>query len=130
MLFVQPTPTRDSTSELLDALRNREVDVFGHSTPGKTRTPNEGNGTPKRNIFLGKIADRGAEGATQHQQHFTNPFSSASPRDILHVGNVGELEELVRCFSAAQQQQHSSRGGGDVELLFWSQHPGSNQNAK
>ena len=65
MLFVQLTPTRDSTSELLDALRHREVAhaVFGHSTPGKTRTPNEGNGTPKRNIFLGKIADRGAEGA-------------------------------------------------------------------
>ena len=79
MLFVQLTPTRDSTSELLDALRHREVAVFGHSTPGKTRTPNEGNGTPKRNIFLGKIADRGAEGAAQHQQHFTNPFSSASP---------------------------------------------------
>ena len=80
MLFVQLTPTRDSTSELLDALRHREVAVFGHSTPGQTRTPNEGNGTPKRNIFFGRIADRGAaEGAAQHQQHFTNPFSSASP---------------------------------------------------
>ena len=30
MLFVQLTPTRDSTSELLDALRHREVAVFGH----------------------------------------------------------------------------------------------------
>ena len=40
----------------------------------------------------------------QHQQHFTNPSSSASPRDILHVENVGKLEEVVRCFSAAQQQ--------------------------
>ena len=85
MLFVQLTPTRDSTSELLDALRHREVAVFGHSTPGKTRTPNEGNGTPKRNIFLprgeSRIADRtgAAEGAAQHQQHFTNPFSTASP---------------------------------------------------
>ena len=80
MLFVQLTPTRDSTSELLDALRHREVAVFGHSTPGQTRTPNEGNGTPKRNIFSGSIADRGAgEGAAPHQQHFTNPFSSASP---------------------------------------------------
>ena len=66
---------------LLDALRQREFAVFGPSTPGQTRTPNEENGTPKRNIFLGKmeIADRGAEGAAQHQQHFTNPFSSASP---------------------------------------------------
>ena len=61
MLFVQLTPTRDSTSELLDALRPREVAVFGQSTARKTRTPNEGNGTPKRNIFLGKIADRGEE---------------------------------------------------------------------
>ena len=80
MHFAQLTPTRDSTSELLDAPRHREVAVFGHSTPGQTRTPNEGNGTPKRNIFFGRIADRGAaEGAAQHQQHFTNPFSSASP---------------------------------------------------
>ena len=60
MLFVQLTPTLDSTSELLDALRHREVAVFGHSTPGQTRTPNEGNGTPKRNIFFGRIADPGA----------------------------------------------------------------------
>ena len=85
MLFAQLTPTRDSTSELLDAPRHREVAVFGHSTPGQTRTPNERNGTPKRNIFFERIADRGAaeggapEGAAQHQQHFTNPFSSASP---------------------------------------------------
>ena len=85
MLFVQLTSTRDSTSALLDALRHREVAVFGHNTPGQTRTPNEGNGTPKRNFFFGGIADRGAaeggapEGAAQHQQHFTNLFSSASP---------------------------------------------------
>jgi len=52
MLFAQLTPTRDSTSELLDAPRHREVAVFGHSTPGQTRTPHEGNGTPKRNFFL------------------------------------------------------------------------------
>ena len=65
---------------LLDALRQREFAVFGPSTPGHTRTPNEGNGTLKRNIFFGRIADRGAaKGAPQHQQHFTNPFSSASP---------------------------------------------------
>ena len=50
------TPTRDSTSELLDALRQREVAVFCPSTPGQTRTPNEGNGsTPKRNIFFGNL---------------------------------------------------------------------------
>ena len=51
MLFVQLTPARDSTSELLDALRHREVAVFGHSTPGQTRTPNEENGTPERDFF-------------------------------------------------------------------------------
>ena len=85
MLFEQLTPTRHSTSELLDALRQREVAVFGHSTPGKTRTPNEGNGTPMRNIFPGHFSRENggscgaAEGAAQHQQHFTNPFSSASP---------------------------------------------------
>ena len=80
MHFAQLTPTRDSTSELLDAPRHREVAVFGHSTPGQTRTPNEGNGTPEGSIFFGRIANRGAaERAAQHQQHFTNPFSSASP---------------------------------------------------
>ena len=52
MFFVQLTPTRDSTSELLDALRQREVAVFGPSIPGQTRTPNEGNGTPKRIFFF------------------------------------------------------------------------------
>ena len=53
MFFVQLTPTRDSTSKLLDALRQREVAVFGPSTPGQTRTPNEENGTPKRDILAG-----------------------------------------------------------------------------
>ena len=113
MFFVQLTPTRDWTSELLDALRQRDVAVFGHSTPGQTRTPNEGNGTPKRNLFPGislymhlgsasriveqrRIADRGAaEAAAQQQQH-----SSSSTA------------------AAAQQQQHSSSDGGDVKLLF------------
>ena len=92
MLFVQLTPTRDSTSELLDALRHREVAVFGHSTPGQTRTPNEGNGTPKRNIFPGRIADRtgAAEGAAQHQQHSQTP---SAPR---HPETFYMLESLMR----------------------------------
>ena len=38
---------------LLDALRRREVAAFGLSTPGQTRTPNGGNGTPKWDIFFG-----------------------------------------------------------------------------
>ena len=53
--MLQLAPTRDSTSELLDALWQREVAVFGPSTPGQTRTPNEGNGTQKRNIFFGNL---------------------------------------------------------------------------
>ena len=103
MFFVQLTPTRDSASELLDALRQREVAVFGPSTPGQTRTPNEGNGTPKRNIFSGisvyasriSIADRGA---AMNRGSWSSRSSSTA--------------------AAAQQQQHNSRGGGDVELLF------------
>ena len=92
MLFAQLTPTRDSTSELLDALRHREVAVFGHSTPGQTRTPYEGNGTPKRNIFFGKslIVEQQKEGP-QKEQHSTSStsqtpsacllYTSPSPRD-------------------------------------------------
>ena len=38
---------------LLDALLQREIAVFGPSTPGQTRTPNEGNRTPKRDFFSG-----------------------------------------------------------------------------
>ena len=78
MLFVQLTPTRDSTSDLLDALRHREVAVFGHSTPGQTRTPNEGNGTPKRNFFSGesRIVEQ------QKEQHSTSSTSQtpSAPR--------------------------------------------------
>ena len=103
MLFVQLTRTRDSTSELLDALGQREVAVFGHSTPGQTRTPNEGNGTPERNIFFGNlcicIADqhRGSSSAMNRGSWSSRSSSTAA---------------------AARQQQRSSSGGGDVELLF------------
>ena len=94
MLFVQLTPTRDSTSELLDALRHREVAVFGHSTPGKTRTPNEGNGTPKGNIFLGKIADR----VEQKEQHSTSSTSQtpSAPRHPEIFYMLETLESLKR----------------------------------
>ena len=92
MLFVQLTPTRDSTSELLDALRHREVAVFGHSTPRKTRTPNEGNGTPKRNIFLGRIADR-VQQEKEHQSTSSTSQTRSAPRrpDIFNI-----LESLMR----------------------------------
>ena len=43
---------------LLDALRQREVAVFGPSTPGQTRTPDEGNGTPKRDIFFSQMTSQ------------------------------------------------------------------------
>ena len=53
-----------------------------------------------------------AEGAAQHQQHFTNPFSSASPWDILHVACWKAWWGSAMVFSstaaAAQQQQYSS----------------------
>ena len=136
MLFVQLTPTRDSTSELLDALRHREVAVFGHSTPGQTRTPNEGNGTPKRKIFLGRIADRVEQQKEQHNTSSTSQTPSA-PRhpEIFYMLHVGKRDEIVQWFSAAQQQQHSSSSTTVVVAAtssgcFWSQHPGSNQNAK
>ena len=100
MSFVQLTPTRDSTSELLDALRQCEVAVYGPSTPGQTRTPNEGNGTPKRNIFFGNrcicIADqhRGSCSAMNRGSWSSRTSSTAA--------------------AAQQQQQHSSSGGGDA----------------
>ena len=95
MLFVQLTPTRDSTSELLDALRHCEVAVFGHSTPGLTRTPNEGNGTPKRNIFLGRIADRVEQQKEQHNASSTSQTPSA-PRHPEIFDMLETLESLKR----------------------------------
>ena len=77
MHFAQVTPTRDSTSELLDAPRHRQVAVFGRSTPGQTRTPNEGNGTPKRNNFLPRIADRVEQQKEQHNTSSTSQTPSA-----------------------------------------------------
>ena len=96
MFFVQLTPTRDWTSELLDALRQRDVAVFGHSTPGQTRTPNEENGTPKRDILSGLSA------------YYALRISSAdrAPRCIADRGTAEA--------AAQQQQQHSSSGGIDV----------------
>ena len=76
--------------------RRRRVAVFGPSTPGQTRTPNEENGTPKRDIFSGLsayyalrisiadraprcIADRGtAEAAAQQQQHSSSSTAAAA----------------------------------------------------
>ena len=89
MCFVQLTPTRDSTSELLDALRQREVAVFGHSTPGQTRTPNEGNGTPKRNLFFGNLSV------------YASRISIADRGAAMNRGSWSSR-------STAQQQQHSS----------------------
>ena len=109
--------TRDSTSELLDALRQREVAVFGPSTPGQTRTPNEENGTPKRDLFTGVcilritiadrpsrcIADRGtAEAAAQQQQHSSSDGSDvAATDDKDERGYTGELFVVVLALSHA-----------------------------
>ena len=96
MLFVQLTPTRDSTSELLDALRHCEVAVFGHITPGKTRTPNEGNGTPKRNIFLPKGESRIAP-EQQKEQHSTSS-TSQTPSAPGHPETL-QLRVTLRLFT-------------------------------
>ena len=84
MLFVQLKPTRDSTSELLDALRQREVAVFGPSTPGQ----------PERQM--------------KKMEHRSGTFL----RDSLHIMHCGSA--LRTAEAAAQQQQHSSSGGSDV----------------
>ena len=118
MFFVQLTPTRDSTSELLDALRQREVAVFGPSAPGQTRTPNEENGTPKRDIFSGLAA------------YYASRISIAdrAPRCIADRGTAEASE---------QQQQHSSSGGSDVTatdekdcLLYTSPSPRDRQKSR
>ena len=133
MRFEQLTPTRDSMSELLDALQQREVAVFGHSTPGQTRTPNEGNGTPKRNFFFGNlsvyasrisIADRGA---ATNRGSWSSRSSSTAAEAAAHSSSSTA--------AATQQQQHSSSSTAAVvaatsSCCFWSQHPGTNQNAK
>ena len=94
MLFEQLTPTRDSMSELLDALQQREVAVFGHSTPGQTRTPNEGNGTPKRNFFFGNLsvyasristADRGAATNRGSSSSSSSSTAAAAPVSYTHL---------------------------------------------
>ena len=66
---------------LLDALRQREVAVFGPSTPGQTITPNEGNGTPKRDIFcetLGLHMHRGSASRIVEQQKQQHSSSSTA----------------------------------------------------
>ena len=94
MLFVQLTPTRDSTSELLDALQHREVDVFGHNTPGKTRTPKEKehrSGT----FFSGKWKSRTVEQKEQHSTSSTSQTPSA-PRHPEIFYMLETLESLKR----------------------------------
>ena len=96
MFFVQLTPTRDSTSKLLDALRQREVAVFGPSTPGQTRTPNEGNGTPKRNIFFGNLCIQVCI-ADQHRGSWSSRSSSTAAAAQQHSSSSSTA-------AAAQQQ--------------------------
>ena len=91
MLFVQLTPTRDSTSELLNALRHREVAIFGHSTPGQTRTPNEGNGKPKRNIFSGE-----SRIVEQQKEQLNTSSTSQTPSAPRHPEIFYMLESLKR----------------------------------
>ena len=94
MLFVQLTPARDSTSEPLDALRHREVAVFGHSTPGQTRTPNEGNGTPNEAEHFSRAESRIAR-EPQKEQHSTSS-TSQTPSAPRHPETFYMLESLKR----------------------------------
>ena len=97
----------------------RRVAVFGPSTPDQTRTPNEENGTPKREFFSGFsdyalrismtdrpprcIADRGtAEAAAQQQQHSSSDGSDiAATDDKDERGYTGELFVVVLALSCA-----------------------------
>ena len=97
-VFPHRTPTRDTTSELLDALRQREVAVFGPSTPGQTRTPNEGNGTPKRNIFFGNLCICIPD---EHRGSWSSDESRI-------VEQQKQQHSSSSTAAAAQQQQHSS----------------------
>ena len=91
MLFIQLTPTRDSTSELLDAPRHREVAVFGHSTPGQTRTPMKEMEHRSGTFLSGesRIVEQ------QEEQHSTSSTSQtpSAPRDP-DIFNM--LESLMR----------------------------------
>ena len=142
MPFAQLTPTRDSMSEPLDAPRHREVAVFGHSTPGQTRTPNEGNGTPKRDIFLGRIADRVEQQKEQHNTSSTSQTPSA-PRhpEIFYMLHVGKRDEVVQCFAITVQLRPTRdstsepgyrclKVGVRRNTETYLVHPGANQNAK
>ena len=87
-------------------------------------------------IFLGRNADRVEQQKEQHNTSSTSQTPSA-PRhpEIFYMFHVGKLDEVVQWFSAAQQQQHSSSStaaevAATSSCCFWSQHPGSNQNAK
>ena len=117
MFFVQLTLTRDSMSELLDALRQREVAVFGPSTPGQTRTPNEGmehrSGTLFSRLFVYAsrisiadrapryIADRGAAGAAAQQQWWRRRRGSGGGEFPWRVGLLFfvSVAERVLCAS-------------------------------
>ena len=82
---------------VLDALRQREVAVFGPSTPGQTRTPNEGNGTPKRNTFLPRGESRIAPEQQKEQQSTSS--TSQTPSAPRHPETFYMLESLMRSVS-------------------------------
>ena len=90
MLFVQLTPTRDSTSELLDALRHREVAVFGHSTPGKPERQMKDMEHRSGTFFSGK-----SRIVEQKEQHSTSS-TSQTPSAPRHPEIFDMLESLMR----------------------------------
>ena len=92
MLFVQPTPTRHSTSELLDALRHPDVPVIGHNTPGQPERQMKETEHRSGTFFSGesRILEQ------QKAQHSTSSTSQnpSTPRHpeifyMLHVEHLG-----------------------------------------
>ena len=94
--------------------------LFGPSTPGQTRTSNEGNGTPKRDIFFGTLCirmHRGSESRVveQKQQHSSSgggdvaaASAANSPLESWAVVLCLRCGECVLCILAlghSQQQR-------------------------
>ena len=93
MLFVQLTPTRDSTSELLDALRHREVAVLVTAPRGKPERQMKEMEHRSGTFFSGK--SRIVEQKEQHSTSSTSQTPSA-PRHPEIFYMLETLESLKR----------------------------------
>ena len=92
----------------------RRVAVFGPSTPDQTRTPNEENGTPKRDFFSGFSCglciahQHGRSSSAMHRGSWNSRSSSTA------AAAQQQRHRSSSTGAAAQQQQHSSSDGSDV----------------